>query len=500
MQKVYLIVIQPHHKMKKIFIICSFILLPCLAFAQNNSPLTDDVYIDFKGINNVIRLDNNINIMQVQTDNKSFDLVAYNENEKIIWQTSIPGYALNVGEFKGKIAAVAATEHSTMKGNGNTYKGFIIDPTTGKTITEKVIYDDNNDFIEQPNVMIGDNYFKFSMRQTAVTRTVHVGVPVLFIFQIMHWSKEMNETKKLEIIDFNDKLEVTNTFLAVPAGTFINLTCNKNSDTFVSWLNGSDIEVYKYDAGKTTPSGKLDADVSIEPFDDSELSSLFYLQASPTNPNSLFYTLLFRNEDKDPELMVGKMDFETKTKKTAAEVFKRADIKALEKTFVTVNKKIDDPDIGSPKELVLKNVCTTDNGIVVVLSGEYEKAIQNSSYPVGKSLLINAYDDDLNLKFQQFFPLENFSYPSVALHPMKNKLYVVTSTKDGQSNFKGVYGQLDMNTGRWDSMDFLTKKPITGYLAAGNILWFDKSYIVPYMKSHGMFAVKYNLSLQMNDY
>jgi hypothetical protein len=98
MQKVYLIVIQPHHEMKKTFTICSLILLPCLVFAQNYAPLTDDIYTDFKGINNVIRLDNNINVMQVQTDNKSFDLVAYNENEKIIWQTSIPGYALNVGE------------------------------------------------------------------------------------------------------------------------------------------------------------------------------------------------------------------------------------------------------------------------------------------------------------------------------------------------------------------------------------------------------------------
>jgi len=486
--------------MKKIFAICSLILLPCLSFAQNDNPLTDDVYTDFKGISRVIRLDNNINVMQVQTDNKSFDLVAYNESEQIIWQTSIPGYALNAGRFKGKLAAVAATEHSTMKGNGNTYKGFIIDPATGKIITEKVIYEDNNDYIEQPHAMIGDNYFKFSMRQTAVTRSVHVGVPVLFIFQIMHWSKEMNETKKLEITDFNDKLDVINTFDAAPNGTFIEVTCNDNSDTFVSWLNGSDIEVYKYDAGKTSPSGKLDADVSIEPSDDTELSSLFFLVTSSTKPNSLFYALMYRNEDKDPEITIGKLDFESKTKKSATEVFKRADIKAIEKTFVPVNKKMDDPDIGAPKELVLKNVCTTDNGIVVVLSGEYTKAIQNSSYPVGKSLLINGYDNDLNLKFQQFFPIENFSYPSVALHPMKNKLYVVTSTKDGQNDFKGVYGQLDMNSGRWDSMDFLTRKSIKGYLDADDILWFDKNYIVPYMKGHGMFAVKYNLSLQMNDY
>jgi len=488
--------------MKKILFICTLVLLPLLTFAQNDNPLDDDVYDDFKGITNVIRLDNNINVMQVNTSNNSFDLIAFDQNERAIWRTTIPGYGVNVGKFKNKIAVVAATEHTTMKGNGNTYKGFIIDPATGKTLFEKVIYNDDNDFVEQPVVMIGDNYFKVAVRQTGFSRSLHVGIPVLVIIQFLQWSAEMDETKKLDIIDLDDHLNVINTFHPIPSGRFIDINCNKNSDTFVAWLNGPDIEVYKYDAGKTEPSDKIDADVSIQPKNDVNLATLFFLVPSKKNPNDLYYSLMYRNNDRDPELMVGKMDFGTNTKKSVTQIFKKADLKALEKAFVPVNKKLDETDIGTPKDLSLKTICETDNGLVLALGGDYSVTSQNSSYMVGKALLLNAYDDDLNLKFTQIFPIE-YAYPTstlpVTLHPMKDKLYVVGNTTKG-SEIVGVFGQLDMNSGQWDKMDFLIKKSIKGYLDAYNILWFDKGYIAPYMMGHGLFSIKYNLSLQRNDY
>src|ERR1700749_1534267 len=251
--------------MKKSLLICFILLLPAISFAQDYNPISDDFYVDTKGITNVITINDHIGVVQVNNSNDNFELLALDEKMNILWRTTISGYGVQIGRFKDKIAVVAATEHTTFKGNGNTYKGFIIDPTNGKTLAEKIIYDDNNDYIEFPKVLIGDNYFKFCIRQTYATRKMHVGIPIFFVFQVSSWDKELIQTQKLEVTDFNEQLEKTNTVKPVVNGTFINVTCNDNADMFVSMLNGPDIEVDKYNAGQNSPSAQLDADVAIKP-------------------------------------------------------------------------------------------------------------------------------------------------------------------------------------------------------------------------------------------
>lgn len=488
--------------MKKIFLAGFVCLLPYFASAQNDNPISEDFYTDTRGITNVVHLDDHINIIQVDNNNDNFDLIALDVNMRTVWRTTMDGYGVNIGKYNGKIAVVAAAEHSTTKGNGNTYKGFIIDPANGKTLAQKVIYEDNNDYIEVPKVLIGDNYFKFCVRQTNCTRKMHVGIPVFVIFQATTWDKELNETQKLEVIDLNEKLETVNTVNPVVNGTFINITCNTKADMFVSMLNGPDIEVYKYKAGQSAPSVQLDADVSIKPNNHTNLDNMILFNTSKTKPDDLFYTLLYLNEDKDPELILGKMDFTAKTKKSITQVFKKADIKALEKTFVPVNKKLEYPDIGSPKSLEIKNVVKTDNKLIITLGGEYSVITNYGSYVNGMSLLLNVFDDDLQPKFQQFLPT-NYYYPGRSLpagfHVINNKLYVAGNTKKGGGTV-GVYGVLDLDNGQWDSMDYLIKKNIKGYLDAINILWYEKGFIAPYMQVPGYFYTKYNLGFQQNDY
>ena len=68
--------------------------------------------------------------------------------------------------------------------------------------------------------------------------------------------KQFNETKSLEVIDFNEKLDPVNQFEPeTDNGTFITWRCNKQGDMFIGWLNESRINLVKYDANKKMPSG-----------------------------------------------------------------------------------------------------------------------------------------------------------------------------------------------------------------------------------------------------
>ena len=144
------------------------LILPGFAAAQSDNPVSDDLYTDTRGISAVIYLNNDINVMEILNNDESFDLIAVDGNMKVVWRTTLQGQVIGAGTYKNKIAVVAATQHSGLKGNNNTYKGFIIDPITGKTITEKVIYEDDNDYIEVPYALINNNYFKFGVRKTNV--------------------------------------------------------------------------------------------------------------------------------------------------------------------------------------------------------------------------------------------------------------------------------------------------------------------------------------------
>ena len=488
-------------RMKKILLLCLIFLLPCIAIAQEDAPLTDDYYDDIRSLAGPVKIDDHTSVIQVNTGTESFDLMAINDKQEIVWHTTIDGYGMAMGKFKGKIVAVASTEHSAITGTGNTYKAFMLAPLTGKVLTSKIVYEDSNDYIEVPQILIGDNYFKFAMRETNITHRLHVGIPIVAIFQVMEINKEGIETQKLDVVDLNEKLEPISTIKPAINGTFITISCNKRGDMFVAWLNGPDIEVYKYPAGKSDPSGKLNADVTINGNSSTNLAGKILFTASDNEPDNLYYSMLYRNEDKEPEMMLGKLDFAANTKKSVTQVFQKADLKALEKGFIPVNKKLDDPDLGSPKSMGIESLVKTDGGLVVAMESTYTVVSNYGSQCVGMSLLLNGFDDDLKPKFQQVLP-NKYAFPNVRLtqgfHEKQGKLCVVANNKGVDT--QGMYGVLDLKTGQWDNMYFLTDKKIKGFLEADNILWFGNGFVAPYLKLHGMFTAKFNLSMQLNSY
>lgn len=211
------------------------------------------------------------------------------------------------------------------------------------------------------------------------------------------------------------------------------------------------------------------------------------------------------NQDKDAELGIGKFDFSTGKKYFVAEAFDKAHVKMLQKSFVPLNKKIDDADLGPRSGLHLRYLTETNGVLIAALTSRYLTTGSYGIWNTENSVLINGYDENLNTKFQQILPIK-YTVPNNFLpfgyHAAKNKLYVVGNTKSGLTTLNGVYGCLDINTGKWDKMYVLSKKKIsnTDYADGDVILWFNDNYLVPYFEAKGLMKNKFNITLQQNSY
>jgi hypothetical protein len=493
--------------MKKYLLPCLFLLLPFALVAQDGPVLYKDFYNGIKAAKSFV-FDDHVNIMQVNTDNENFDIVAINDHMQVLWKTSFEGFAFTAAKFKGKIIAVASTDHNTVKGSNNTYKAYLIDPANGKLLAEKVIFNGTDDYMEYPSVFTGDGaYFKFCVRKSGLERRLHVGLPGIFgILSINKYGREFNETSELDVISINEKLEPSsNLKLPIANGTMITWCTNKQADLFIAWLNGPSIEVYKYTDGSNKPVKQLNADVTFKLDENIIPSEHLQLLASVSNNNVLYYGVTYLNQDNDAELGIGKFDFSTGKKFFVTEAFDKAHVKTLQKTFVPVNKKIDDADLGSRDNLHLRYLAETGGVLVAALTSRSSRSGSQGMWMIENAVLINGYDESLKTKFQQILP-SSYVVPNILLplgyHVAKNKFYVVDNNKHGINTLNAVYGCLDVSTGKWDKMDELSKKKIANpdWSSGSAILWFADSYVIPYFSPKGLMQNKFDITLQQNNY
>ena len=107
--------------------------------------------------------------------------------------------------------------------------------------------------------------------------------------------------------------------------------------------------------------------------------------------------------------------------------------------------------------------------------------------------------------FQQLLP-SGYAIPSMWLptgfYVSNNTLHAIGNLKDGAFTIKAIHGTLDIDAGKWTKMELLSKKKIdnSDHASGNRTLWFDNSYIVPYMSMKGWSGVKFNVTLQQNLY
>lgn len=352
-------------------ILAILFFLPLFASAQTQPQVIEDFV---KGVktSNTFAFNDHLNVMQVSTDDENFDLIAINDKMQVVWRTSLAGYGIKTDKLKGKIIALASSDHSNIKGTNNTFVAYVVDPANGKVLATKTVYKSSDEYVEFPQMYTGDgDFFLLAVRQTGLKRKVRVGIPIVSLFAMGSLYKEINETRSLQVVEYNDKLDSVKAFKpALSNGLFITLAWNKHADMFISWFNGPSIEVYKYDAGKTTPSNQMTVPVNFEVSKSTVISDHLYMQPAD-NANLLYYSLIYKNQNHDPELGVGKLDFATNKKSYVVQVLDKSNLKAIKKSFVPVNKDLDDVDLGSGSGMSVKYMTETGGRVIVALSSNY---------------------------------------------------------------------------------------------------------------------------------
>jgi hypothetical protein len=493
--------------MKKLLLQFLLLALPCIVYAQTPPPLFKDFDKSVTDITTSFKLNDHVSVFQMNLDNEKFDLIAVDDNMKVVWKSTFKGFSLGAGKFKNKILLVAATDHSYFKGAGNTYQGFIIDPATGKSLLDKIIYTSTSGHMEYPRLLFIEDgsFFTLTVRESDVERKMHVPLPGAFA----KVDNEEARTNNITVTNFNEQLESEFTFKpTVPKGLFADINANNHGDIFITGYDKDSgiLSTVKYNAGSKEPLTILEQTINAK--DNGQLKkpyNVIYTFASVSSPNVLYLGAVYKTPEKEDQLGIIKFDFASKTQKFISEVFTKDHIKAMEKGYERVNKDIDKPNIGPSKNLDLRYIDESDGKLIVTVSGRHVDAGINTAWSVEDALLINAYDLDLNPKFQQILPAQNSyigRFLPVGYHFEKSHLRIMATYQTGAISLKGLYSELDLETGKWIKQELLSKKKLDNgdYTEGGTTMWNSANYIVPYMSKASMFSQKYDVILQQNNY
>jgi len=476
------------------------LLLPILVFAQDDNVLKDFA----KRADDVqsVQVNERLNVVQITYDNNSFDLVGVNDQMQVLWRSQFKGYPFKTLKFKGNVITIASTDYNLSNGPNNTYNAFLIDITTGKVMVQNQIFSNTDKFSQSLEISTGEgNFCRIVVRQRAIKRSLFGGIT----FSRSKIIKEENATTDLQAFELNDKLEVVDLFKPeIDPGSYMHSTFNNKGNLFISWLDGTTANVYKYEKGKTTASRKISMNIPILDKEGEKYQMSFI--ASEEDPNVVYTAMIYRNKDKDPELNVGKFDFSNGKPSSVTETFIKKDLKKLEKAFVKVNKKISDPELGL-YDIELKYIMEKNGKLVVVTGARNGYTYDGIPVIADFALLINGYDADLNQKSQQLMPIKSLN-PFLDLyngyHIMNDKLYIVANYTSGTFNSHGQdLGIMDLNTGSWDKMDILSKKHVNNsdFSGGDGVMWFKDSYIVPYFNPKSAVSLtRSEITLQLNQY
>ncbi|WP_345949580.1 hypothetical protein ABDD95_22300 [Mucilaginibacter sp. PAMB04274] len=475
------------------------LLIPFFAAAQTQPAVMQDFKKGIKAISTSFKVNDETNIMQINVDNKSFELLAIDKQMNTLWKTELPGYPQDAVKFQDKVFALATFKNPKANDAYNIYKGYLIDPATGKILLEKEIYEGSETYFDQCYLSYdkAHSLYRITARQTKQERRSFV-----------QSSKQNNLTTQITVIDINDRLEPVKRFnTKVEEGLFLWAMSNSKGDLFLAWGKGkSTVSIQKYDFGQTTGSKPIETDLDLRNnIDMADLKAHLSFNVSSSNSDAVFVSALHENSNKDVQLSVIKMNFLNGAKQTVNELFNNDHIKALEKGYEPFDKKMDDPNLGSAKNLEIRYMAESGGKLVIGMSGRYTSpsSIGNGVWVNENSTLINCYNDDLKIIFQQMLP-SSYAIPSRSLpigyHIESNKLYIIANNKSGFVKLNALFGVLNLTSGKWERMEYLSKKKIdnSDYAEGYSALWFNNTCLIPYISPKGLMNNKYNISLQQN--
>ncbi|GGG96664.1 hypothetical protein [Pedobacter zeae] len=449
-----------------------------------------------------VDLSGNAIAMIVDVPNADFAVVTIDDKLSQKWITELSGFPMAIGKFKNNIMVIAATDHSYFKSFSNQFKAYLLEEKTGRLVSEKIIYDGSKDFVEMPEFFFSEDgaYFKMATRLTSLKRKVHIGLPIVGFFTALKMDKDFNESQSYTVIDFNDKLEqIQKMEPDMPDGDTWKASCGDDGSFIISTVDASkgkcNVAIYL----SSSPSPLKTVSIPVDAFNQDDISSITF--ASSKKPLINYIGIFYKNANKERSTLIARIDFNNGTFTSIKEVFDKAHLKELQKSFVPANKKFDDLDFSDIKYLNIRNISEYNNTLLVTISPKYSVSSSRGSFTSEGSVLMNGYDAQMKPLYHQFLPRTYLSRgmgeaSDLSFNQTENTLRILANQSDGGS-VATIYAEMDLGSGKINKISMIPKDDIKSsyYANTESISWLNNSFIIPFVERMGIFSKKVDLQL-----
>jgi hypothetical protein len=450
---------------------------------------------------NTINLSDNSLAMVVGIPKADFAVVNIDSKLAQKWLTQLSGYPLTIGKFKNTILVVAASDKSFLKSFGGSYKAYLLEEKTGKILSEKIIYEGNKEFIEDPDFFFATDgsYFRMSVRLTLMKRKTGI----LAVYQS---DKSYPKTQDFSIINYDGNLnqrEIVHP--RMPEGTQWITSNGPDGSLFIATVDnkGGKISAATYISNSADPLKTVTIPMDIRK--GKEINSI--LSTAGSAPFINYLAVVYENSDKETTLLTSKIDFKDGTSKVTKEVFDSKYIKELKKSFVPVNKKFDDLEFTKIEFLGVKHIIEYGDKLLVGVAPCFFQASNSVAATFDGSLLMKVYDQDLKGLYHQFIPRTYMSVDGegskIAFSLTGNTLRMVANRRSGSlSAVSSLYGEMDFLTGKMLKFNKVPDKDIKSglYVNTESVTWLNESFILPYYDKQRVLRTTIDVQMQLLNY
>lgn len=476
------------------------------AFGQKQIGIIKDPQWNFSGgysnkFSNTVNLSDNSSAMVVIFPKMDFAVVNIDDKLSQKWLTPLNGYPLTIGKFRGDILVVAASDKNFVKNFRGSYKAYLLEEKTGKVLSEKIIYDGNPEFLEDPDFFFASDgsYFRMSVRLTSMKRRAG-------IMNMYQSDKNYVKTQEFSIINYDGKLNQREIIHPrMPEGDEWITSNGPDGSLFIATVDhkAGKISAATYISNSADPLKIVTIPIDIRK--GKEIMSI--LSTAGAMPFINYLAVVYENSEKDMTLVTAKIDFKDGSVKSAKDVLDSKRIKALQKSFVPVNKKFDDLEFNKIEFLRVKHIIEYGDKLLVGVGHRYYRSSNSLTAAYDGSLLMKLYDQELKELYHQFIPRNYMSLggegSKVAFSLKDNVLRMVANMRTGNlGSCSSLFAEMDFTTGKMLTTNKISDKDIkrSFYVNTESVTWLDDSFILPYYDRPRIFKITFDVQMQLLSY
>lgn len=428
-------------------------------------------------------------IMLSNENDREVKIVSSSKEMKKDWEQTLDGSLVFSGNLSDKILVVVSTDFTAMfGGNNSTYKAIILNPLDGNMIVEKVIYNGNNDYLTVPEFVISDNGKTFSLfaRETSIKRNFKLAQ----VANDAPWLTGMidlnvSKIRSFSVSTFNTELVTIDKVVpTMPPGIFIGAVKAINNDLYIAVSErDKGVIIAKYEAGKNNATS-----IMIEPYAP-EFKQIaepkryqgYNLMVDTHRNNTVYLTGVFKSE-AESFFIFNKYDFGNNNQIHFRKSWKKADFKALERSFMPVNKELSELELGNISGMRILGVAFSKDNYLVALGDVHGlPASQGGVLPAtytANGILVYRLDSDLVEKSVAAIPrsYSNEHLPSFKSYLNNNSWYLFASDK-WKARF--TVAKVDVSSGKTEDLRIIEpEKAGKGQVAGLSEMAITDDYLV----------------------